>query len=804
MESALQSSSDPTPLSPKACKNDSLNDEFFKYLHYKTSSEINSQYLTILSNNPSSLFTSINFELILMWQSSLYSTITPTPLTDKDILSTDTTHPNQKIIYNDCLRTRVRESILYPGDFKLILQQILTRFCTIHNIQYKQGLNEIFGPLLLMKYKLPSINLSTVFQIGECIIKKYLVNYYFEKDFFAYRSSLNIFTLLLKYHVPQVYNILDKLMILPEMYVTSWLLTLLASKIQLDLTYHIWNHIIKSNDNLLVHFIIVALLKEKSELILNTDYTLIPILISNLVFLSINEVDIILQQAYEIRQATPYSFRVLADKLEIFKEGSTSLKDKYEWFQNEGIEIMPIFSSELLYFAYKPNFKCPNGKCRQNKSKTQKRNLNLTKINNAYICEYCDMKICKQMNYILIDLRMYEGEEEKRGLLPMSITVPQEELKSEDFCERITDRFIHDKGNLHFVFLNSHTKLFNEMERNYYKDNITEEEKNNMMIGIEMKINKVLDPEKAQTNRKKEDIYNLKEYDNLKITLQSLLKENFPYIAYVYGGFNLIHNHIRKYDNITLINHEEEECILCNKNIKNKNNNESDSYNVQPNYEERIFFNQFGINDSVNNIQEINNKVKKNKKKDKLNSKELIGSLWQHKQKYKYSELAIKIENENNFANFCLLMEYNNIKPPGGPIQVLFLLLNSEKIIELYQIEKTKVYELGKKTLTNKGLNTIEINQRNTVRPKEMELILVEKIDIEKVRNFRHHNNQKTLTILTYEKDIIRNDNKKEASDNGGEEKKSCSFILDMVNKSDFKKITTMLKTISTTIKTNI
>ena len=794
MDSSLQDSSDPTPLSLKASKNENLNEEFSKYLHYKTSSEINSQYSAILSDNPSSLFTSINFELILMWQSSLYSSITPTPITDKDILSTDVNHQNQKIIYNDCLRTRVRESVLYPGEFKLILQQMLTRFCTIHDIQYKQGLNEIFGPLLLMKYQLPNISLSMIFQIGECIIKKFLVNYYFEKEFYAYRSSLNIFILLLKYHVPQVYNILDKLMIFPEMYATSWLLTLLGSKIQLNLTYHIWNQIIKSNDNLLVHFIIVALLKEKSELILNTDYTLIPILISNLVFLSVNEVDLIIQKAYEIRQATPYSFRVLADKLEIFKEGSTSLKEKYEWFKNEGIKIMPIFSSELLYFAYKPNIKCPIGKCRQSKSKTKKRNLNLTKITNAYICEYCDMKIHKQMNYILIDLRMYEGEEEKRGLLPMTIAVPQEELRSEDFCERITDRFIHDKGNLHFVFLNSHTKLFNEMERNYYKDKITEEEKSNMMIGIEMKANKVLDIEKAQSNEMKEDIYNLKEYDNLKITLQSLLKENFPYIAYVYGGFNLIHNHIMRHDNITLINHDKEECSLCNKNLQNKINNQTDSSAI-PNYEERIFFNQFGINDSVNNNPEIKSNVKKKKKNDKLSSKDLIGSLWRHKHKCKYSELSIQIENKNNFANFCMLLECNNIKPPEGPVQVLFLILNSEKIIELYQIEKTKVYELGKKTLTNKGMKSIEIDQRNTVRHKEMELILLERIEIEKVRHFRYHNNQKTLTTLIYEKERIRNDN---------QETNSSYFILDMINKSDFKKIIGMLKTISTTINNNI
>ena len=92
-------------------------------------------------------------------------------------------------------------------------------------------------------------------------------------------------------------------------------------------------------------------------------------------------------------------------------------------------------------------------------------------------------------------------------------------------------------------------------------------------------------------------------------------------------------------------------------------------------------------------------------------------------------------------------------------------------------------------------MKSIEIDQRNTIRHKEMELILLERIEIEKVRHFRYHNNQKTLTTLIYEKERIRNDN---------HETNSSYFILDMINKSDFKKIIGMLKTISTTINNNI
>jgi hypothetical protein len=53
---------------------------------------------------------------------------------------------NQRVIRADCERTRL------PGgsDHKLILEQMLTYYCKEMDMKYKQGMNEVFSPFLIL------------------------------------------------------------------------------------------------------------------------------------------------------------------------------------------------------------------------------------------------------------------------------------------------------------------------------------------------------------------------------------------------------------------------------------------------------------------------------------------------------------------------------------------------------------------------------------------------------------------------------------------------------------------------------
>ena len=98
-----------------------------------------------------------------------------------------------------------------------------------------------------------------------------------------------------------------------------------------------------------------------------------------------------------------------------------------------------------------------------------------------------------------------------------------------------------------------------------------------MMFGLikQRKIDKTLNLLEASKTLTWKEIYKLKEYDNMRKTLKSMIKHNFPFVGYVYGGFNLVHEESKKFD-VELINHNEETCLLCNMD-DNQDNEEVDT-----------------------------------------------------------------------------------------------------------------------------------------------------------------------------------------------------------------------------------
>jgi hypothetical protein len=133
---------------------------------------------------------------------------------------------NQRVIKNDCDRTRVKDKPLLIS-FREYLESMLTFYCKNNNIKYKQGMNEIVGPFILLKAKVP-VSLSKIFNIFSCFLEIFLTNYYKEDEFFSLQSSLALLNLLLKYHDPVMYNVFEFAIITPEMYATSWILTVFA------------------------------------------------------------------------------------------------------------------------------------------------------------------------------------------------------------------------------------------------------------------------------------------------------------------------------------------------------------------------------------------------------------------------------------------------------------------------------------------------------------------------------------------------------------------------------------------------
>ena len=719
---------------------------YYINLNVKTNS-----YNNVTNENSENLFSIITEEKIMKWEIKLFSDFNYyRTITEEMILNSINDSKQRSVIINDSKRTRVRESILIPN-FKEILEKVLTFFCRTKKILYKQGLNEIFGPLILMQHKIKQFKLPKIFLFGEVFIDKFLPNYYYEVDFCALKGSLRLLFILLKYHEPSVYNVLDKNEIMPEMYATNWIMTLMSGKLRLDILFELWNYLLEYDDQLMMHFILVAFIILKRELIINCHKTFLPSLMANLTILEKDELKEVIDLADDLRKKTPYSFRILANKLGILIPRCKILKERNMEYKPDLIQAIPIFPQEIFYMSNKNKIVCPNPDCVNSKDYSKvflkngktKYKLDfdiLNKKSNEFaekkdqdnykiLCEKCDMKIEKELNYILVDLRIIENKEaimEQDGFWTKVIEVNQEELKSEEINEILAEKYMDQRGKCHFIFLTSTTDAFSKFESNFYKDNISEQDNLKMIYGLieKKKIDKELDLNAG--NLSKKEIYKLKEYDNLKKTLKSMQNQNYPFISYVYGGYYKLHEESVNMD-LELSSHNIEECEICNEIRNNRNKN---------------------------NIE--NKKEKKEEKDIEKEKRNLYKVLWEHKKKIKYQNLEQYFKDSKITILFGSLNEYKGRNLLFEKIQILIAILFSEFKIEIYKFDIKKQHNSNKSNYYDLGLNFEQ--------QKDIDLIILEELKIHDILGMNLDSKTKNIININI-KDKVKKDKDKNIKD---------------------------------------
>ena len=330
--------------------------------------EIVDDYMKIINNNPESLFEIINENTLAIWQKKLLSNKLTIIATDYQIITTLPERSDQNTIIIDTKRTRSKERHLILG-YEKVLELILTFYCNQKNINYRQGLNEIFGGFLLMQYKMKNLKLINVLNLGEAYIDRFLPKYYYEKDVNSVKSGIHLFSLLLKYHEPNIYYYLDKFDIPHELYVTNWILTLRAQRLKLNIYYELLDNLIKIDDPLFINFIIVSWIKTKREILLSSEGKNLLKILVNSVFDTKEELDNIIKISLELRNLTPYSFRYLANNMGLYDTYKKNIQNNFEIYNNNYIPTMPIYPLEVLYKKYFHTNKiiCPDKNCPNNK-----------------------------------------------------------------------------------------------------------------------------------------------------------------------------------------------------------------------------------------------------------------------------------------------------------------------------------------------------------------------------------------------------------------------------------------------------
>jgi len=489
----------------------------------------------------------------------------------KDAEKTAKNPDDYDVLQKDAIRTRVNETKSMK-DFVETLEALIKYFINENKVEYKQGLNEMIGAFLILKYSnvKKGMTLSEVYNLLNGFINLFAFNYYYDESVYSMKNSFGLLTLLIKYHDPEIYNTFEKATLYPEMYATSWLLTVFAYKLQLDILFYLWNKLILENDELMIYYIIVALLINRKSIFVNANIGSIPILLNKISIDTEKDVDIIFELALNLRKKTPYSFRLFAKKLEVLQHKSNQHKDKFNLYHPNTLISLPIFPSEIYYICYKDIIKCPD------------ENHNY-RMNIKADCEHCDMKIEKDINYIILDLRISEKgffvtSNEKSGFLPHLTMIDHKDINNNDLLNVIDNRFKDLKNKYHFILMISKAECINESEKDPFVD-FKDDSQDNSDIRNDSKSAKTPKAIKLEKKNKKlthEEKNFIKERDNLKKIISYLVSNGYPYVSYIYGGFETIHNEIMDsqndenniYSEISLLNHNDVKCVLCKNNKK--------------------------------------------------------------------------------------------------------------------------------------------------------------------------------------------------------------------------------------------
>ena len=506
-------------------------------------------------------------ELILKWLEEMKQYKNPELKlisTNEEILNYKYDNSRFFVTDNDIERTRILEGKPYPN-YNLYLKQLLVYYCDMNKIDYKQGMNEMMGIFLLMKFMDEKIELYDVYNVFLLFLDSYFGNYYYDKEIFALKSSCSLMQLLLRYHEPEIYNKFNLAFVTPEVYSTNWLLTCFSNKNSFEVCILLYDFIIYYNDQAMIYYLIIAFFLNNKDIILSQDVFHVIQCITKLGLENIDVVLELMKTAISVKNNTPYSIYILMDMLQIFRYKSTFIKIEYEKIKPNEFLVFPVFPSEVLYNSFPSVLSCPNYTCK---------NFNNEYHQNTWprknLCQYCkDKKATKKtINYFICDFRIFDDDKEvySYGVFPGMKIFPKSVLISDDFEKEIV-KFMKENssnGPIHVIFLSNRTNNFEKYENKLYAENLTEIEKFTEKYGLSGKKEASLDQNLVKKylkyNKNEENL--IKEYDNFRKIVKTLMKMGVKYISFSYGGYSEVH-YLLTILKLPLTSHNTKHCKFC-------------------------------------------------------------------------------------------------------------------------------------------------------------------------------------------------------------------------------------------------
>lgn len=331
--------------------------------------------------------------------------------------------PNQRVINSDVDRTRT--GVLTMKE-KGQMEMLLTYYCKEFNTSYKQGMNEIVAPFLLMaRHGLP---LHMVYLLFKTFLHKYLPTMFADQNFKPLQAMFLLFRLILRYIDPRLSTFFLVNHIEPQLFLTPWLLTLYAGKINdLQTLYLLWEEIINEDDMMFPLFISLAVIMHyKEDLFLSAD-KIIPQVISHISLNDQSEMVKIIAEARGIKNNLPYSILIKIAHCGVFD--LEKIDALIESLEKEA--CLALLSCEVVHRAYPEIDICP--------------------CNSAN----CPWKTERGHNIPLVIIDCRPESEQCVGIFPNSILLSPQAYIDTDYMMNFPDQFMPMRNMYHFCLMSS-------------------------------------------------------------------------------------------------------------------------------------------------------------------------------------------------------------------------------------------------------------------------------------------------------------------------------------------------------------
>lgn len=164
---------------------------------------------------------------------------------------------------------------------------------------YWQGLDSLAAPFVILNFD----NEKLAFACFNAFIHKYLRGFFNKDNSATIQEYLSLFSHLIAYHDPQLFNHLDQLGFTPELYAIPWFLTMFTHVLPLHKTIHLWDTLLMGDESFPLCVGVAILMQLRSQLL---DYSFNDCI---LIFSDLPEINIetCVKEALKLYESTPRS-----------------------------------------------------------------------------------------------------------------------------------------------------------------------------------------------------------------------------------------------------------------------------------------------------------------------------------------------------------------------------------------------------------------------------------------------------------------------------------------------------------------